>query len=510
KRLKIKILSTKLNTNKLRFSAIGGPGDSLLSTFKQYIKTQNLFQPKEHLLLAVSGGVDSVVLCELCQQAGFNFSIAHCNFQLRGEESNGDEKFVKDLAAHYNVPFFVKQFDTEKYAAENKISIQVAARELRYSWFTSIIDSSKSGDDSNKTGGDSNKMTDVRKNAPINHQQSTINDSPAINHQLSTINFLLTAHHTDDNIETILMNFFKGSGINGLKGILPKQKNIVRPLLFAGKEDILTFANENNLAYREDSSNNSDKYTRNYFRHQLIPGIEKIFPKVKENLADNAERFREINMLYNISVATAKKKLITISGNEVHLPVLKLEKTTALHSVLYEIIKEFGFTSPQVKEVIKLLHSESGKYVQSQTHRILRNRKWLIISPLNTNEADNIILEKNDNEIIFPGGKLRIERKDQPGKIEANPNSVQIDASQIKFPLLLRKWKKGDYFYPLGMQRKKKLSRFFVDTKLSLNQKQKTWVIESRKKIIWIVGQRIDDRFKITNHSKDCLKLTLE
>jgi tRNA(Ile)-lysidine synthase len=477
----------------------------------------------------------------LCQQAGFNFAIAHCNFQLRGEESNGDEKFVKELAAHYNVPFFVKQFDTEKYAAENKTSIQVAARELRYSWFNSILagkekvhsDKKTSTNHQQSTINDAPVINDqpstINGSPAINDQPSTINGSPAINYQPSTINasqtinyqpstinasqtinFLLTAHHSDDNIETILMNFFKGSGINGLKGILPKQKNIVRPLLFAGKEDILTFANKNILAYREDSSNNSDKYTRNYFRHQLIPGIEKIFPQVKENLVDNAERFREINTIYNIAIETAKKKLITKSGNEIHLPVLKLEKTTALHSVLYEIIKEFGFTPQQVKEVIKLLNSESGKYVQSQTHRILRNRKWLIISPLNTNEADNIIVEENDNEIIFPGGKLKMDRKAQPDKIETNPKTVQLDAAQIKFPLLLRKWKTGDYFYPLGMQRKKKLSRFFVDSKLSLNQKQQTWVIESEKKIIWIVGQRIDDRFKITDKTKDCLKFTLE
>ena len=181
----------------------------------------NLFHPKDKLLIAVSGGVDSVVLCELCKRSGYDFSIAHCNFQLRGEESNEDENFVKELAAKYEVEFFVKKFDTAKYAAENKVSIQVAARELRYEWFKQLLNSSTR--------------------------------QPA--------NYLLTAHHADDNIETILMNFFKGSGINGIKGILPKQGNIVRPLLFTKKEDLLSFATENKLAYREDSSNSSDKYT---------------------------------------------------------------------------------------------------------------------------------------------------------------------------------------------------------------------------------------------------------
>lgn len=472
---------------------------NLLSSFQQCIKKENLFQPKQRLLLAVSGGVDSVVLCELCQQAGYDFAIAHCNFQLRKEESDGDEKFVEALAKKYAVEYFVKKFDTEKYAAQNKISIQVAARELRYEWFNFLVEANKADGSKEMTDDRKEKITDVSKYLLFKKT----------GYQLSTINYILTAHHADDNIETILMNFFKGTGINGLKGILPKQKNVLRPLLFAGKEDILLFAKENGLAYREDSSNSSDKYTRNYFRNQLIPGLQKVFPQVKENLLDNAERFREINTLYNLSIENTKKKLIIFEGKEMHLPVLKLLKTAALHSVLFEIIKEVGFTAAQTNEVLKLLNSESGKYIQSPTHRILRNRKWLIISPLNDLEANHFLIKEKDTVIIFSGGKLSIEKEVNPGKIQADKNAAQLDALQIQFPLILRKWKTGDYFYPLGMQKKKKLSRFFIDQKLSLNEKQQAWVIESDKKIIWVVGHRIDDRFKIKDGSANILKFSL-
>lgn len=438
----------------------------MLKQFQQYIITENLFQPKDRLLIAVSGGVDSVVLCELCRQAGFDFAIAHCNFQLRGKEADEDENFVKRLAEKYNVQFFVKKFDTEKYATENKLSIQVAARDLRYEWFSGLI----------------NRST----NKPIN--------------------YLLTAHHADDNIETILMNFFKGSGINGIKGILPKLEKIMRPLLFAKKNELEGFAREYELAYREDSSNSSDKYTRNYFRNQLIPGLEKVFPQVKENIIDNAARFRDINILYKQALDTIIKKLVTVKGNEFHIPVLKLLNTPALPTILYEIIKEAGFSAHQTGEVIKLLKSESGKFIQSATHRILHNRKWLIISPLNSTGIDHYLIVGDEREMNFTGGKIIIE-KITAQKIIADNNIAMLDTLKIKFPLLLRKWKQGDYFYPLGMQKKKKLSRFFIDQKLSLNEKENTWVIEMNKKIIWVVGKRIDDRFKITDQSKEILKL---
>lgn len=444
----------------------------LQQQFAAYIKAGNLFQQKDKLFIAVSGGVDSVVLCELCKEAGYDFAVAHCNFQLRGAESDGDEEFVKGLAAKYAVELFVKKFETEKYASENKLSIQVAARELRYAWFYQLI------------------------------KQET--NEP--------INYILTAHHANDNIETLLMNFFKGTGIAGLQGIHSKSgKNnrLVRPLLFAKKEQLLQYAKENQLPYREDSSNLSDKYTRNYFRNQLIPSLQEFYPQAEDNLLDNIRRFKDIHVLYGRSVDTLKKKLVFKKGNEFHIPVLKLLKTPALHTVVYEIIKDFDFTAAQAEDVIKLLGSDSGKYITSQTHRILHNRNWLIISTLQTKEAAHFIIEEKDAQIIFFDHKLTIEKNDKPGKIDPAPAIAQLDVQDIKFPLLLRRWKQGDYFYPLGMKKKKKLSRFFIDHKLSLLQKEDTWVIEMNKKIVWVVGHRIDDRFKVTAQTKEVLKLTL-
>jgi tRNA(Ile)-lysidine synthase len=451
---------------------------NLLKEFQQFIKKQNLFQPKDKLLLAVSGGVDSVVLCELCKQAGYNFIIAHCNFQLRGEESERDEKFVRSLEKKYKVEVLVKKFDTGKYAAENKLSIQVAARELRYAWFNEVI----------KT-----------------------------NSKLPIPGYILTAHHANDNAETLLMNFFKGTGINGLKAILPKHDHIIRPLLFAKKEALVDFAKACKLEFVEDSSNASDKYTRNYFRNELIPGLQKVFPQVAENLLNNIERFREIEMLYQQSISLHKKKLLEPKGNETHIPVLKLLKTEPLHTIVYEIIKDYGFTAHQTGEAIDLLKSESGKYIQSSSHRIIKNRNWLIISPNESTEASNILIEKGDKEIKFQHGKIAIEFLSAANYKMKSANSIaQMDAATIKFPLLLRKWKKGDYFYPLGMQSppagragKKKLSRFFIDQKLSVTQKEKTWVIEMDKKIIWVAGLRLDDRFKITDRTTDILRITL-
>jgi tRNA(Ile)-lysidine synthase len=224
----------------------------------------------------------------------------------------------------------------------------------------------------------------------------------------------------------------------------------------------------------------------------------------------NIERFREIEMLYNQAVYQIKKKLLEPKGNEIHIPVLKLLKTASLHTIVYEIIKDYGFTAHQAVEVISLLKSESGKYIQSATHRVLKNRNWLIISPNENKEADNIPVEEKDRQIEFQQGKISIELLTTTNhKLQTTNQIAQLNADEIKFPLLLRKWKKGDYFYPLGMQKKKKLSRFFIDQKLSLLQKEKTWVIEMDKKIIWVVGLRIDDRFKITANTKNILQISL-
>jgi len=440
---------------------------NLLERYKSYIKKENLFQSKDRLLLAVSGGIDSVVLCELCKQGGYDFAIAHCNFQLRGNDSELDAQFVKKLAEKYQVTFYQNTFNTKKIAKEAKKSIEETARDLRYTWFEEIRN--------------------------------------ANSHQ-----YILTAHHADDNIETVIMNFFRGTGIKGLRGILPKHHKIIRPLLFARRDEIGVFFENNNLEFVSDYTNLRDDFTRNYFRNKFIPFIERYFPEADENILKNILRFREVEQLYQQSIQLHKKKLLEQKGEEFHIPVLKLQKAEPLSTIVYEMIKDFGFTSHQTNDAIALLQSESGKYIQSSTHRIIKNRNWLIISPNQTQLAQNILIEEKDKQIDFSGGLLELKKIfNIQYSISNNQLEAQLDADEIKFPLLLRKWKQGDYFYPLGMNKKKKLSRFFIDQKLSLTEKENIWVIETNKKIIWVVGMRIDNRFKITTAIKNILQINL-
>ncbi len=455
---------------------------SLVLKFQNIIRQQNLFHQKDKLLLAVSGGVDSVVLCELCKQAGFDFIIAHCNFQLRGEESERDEQFVRELGEKYGVEVLVKKFDTEHYASENKLSTQEAARNLRYTWFEELVRSRES----------------------------------EVGSQISK--YLLTAHHSDDNIETVLMNFFRGTGLHGLTGIPAINKYIKRPLLNFSKEELLAFAKENKLEFVEDSSNISSKYTRNFFRNELIPAISKVYPQVNDNLQNNIQRFKEIEKLYQLSVGELKKKICKQKGNvqkdsigELHIPVNKLMQYNN-KALIYEIIHPYNFQEKQVDEVMKLAESDSGKYITSpdNQYRIIKHRKWFIICPTRDIESKNMVIEADDKNVLFALGKLSIEEFPTTNYKLPTTNTIAIlDSKEIKFPLLLRKWKTGDYFYPLGMKKKKKISRFLIDAKLSKTEKENIWVLESKQRICWVVGHRIDDRFKLTDSTKEVLKISL-
>jgi tRNA(Ile)-lysidine synthase len=471
---------------------------TLLKRFKDFVNKEHLFTVKDTLLLAVSGGVDSVVLCELCYQGGYDFVIAHCNFQLRGEESERDEAFVRELGKKYGKEVVVKRFDTQQYATQQKVSIQVAARELRYAWFEEIVGRESSIANPGEPG---NRKTAI-------HQASRTADPGTPNAKLRTI---LTAHHLDDNIETLLMKFFKGTGIAGLRGILPRQGKLLRPLLFAKKEELVQFAGDNKLLWVEDSSNAQDKYARNYLRHQVLPLLQQLYPDVVNNLADNLARFREVEGLYHQAVESHKKKLLEYKGNEIHIPVLKLQRSEPLGSLLYEITKPYGFSAAQIPDIIHLLDSESGRYMVSATHRIIKNRNWLIIAPLEAAAANHIIIEENDTAISFAGGYLQLSTIGVADiRLPAVDSIGLADRKHIHFPLLLRPWKAGDYFYPLGMQKKKKISRFLIDQKLSKTAKEKVWVLESNKKIIWVAGMRIDDRFKITGSTQQVLRMELK
>lgn len=435
----------------------------LLHQFISNYQSKNLFTKKDRLLVATSGGVDSVVLCKLCELADLDFGIAHCNFQLRGHDSDRDEAFVKEFAERLKVPFYSIRFDTKKYAGENKVSTQVAARELRYNWFEEIA--SKNNYD-----------------------------------------YILTAHHADDNIETVVMAFFRGTGIKGLTGIKAKNNKLRRPLLFAKRKELEDFLKEYKLAFVQDNSNFHNDYTRNYFRNKIIPVIAGVYPEAEENILDNIERLKGASLLYDEAVAIKRKKLVRQKGNELHIPVLLLHQQNAIQTLLYEIVKDFGFSPAQLKDVLQLLQSESGKYVLSPTHRILRNRKHLVISPLTEIENTVIIIEEPGN-YLFVYGTIALKKTDGFPAINADCNTALIDAKNVQFPLILRPWKIGDYFYPLGMQKKKKLSRFFIDKKLSMIEKEKVWVLEMSKRIIWVVGHRIDDRFKLTDQTSTFIKI---
>lgn len=437
----------------------------MLETFLRFFKQRQLSLGQQKFLLAVSGGLDSVVLCELSRQAGMHVAIAHCNFNLRGEESARDEAFVRSLAVKYNVEIFVAQLETAKYAAEQKLSIQEAARNLRYQWFE-----------------------ELRKANGFSH--------------------VLLAHHADDTIETLLFHFFRGTGIDGLTGIPQQNGRILRPMLHLRRSEIEAFAKANSLQWVEDSSNAESKYSRNFLRNEIIPQLKTVFPQVENALLRNIERLQGVQKIYAESIQAVKKKVCDSKGEEVHIPVLKLLRYKHT-SLPYEIIKDFGFGEGAVGELWKLAEAESGRYIGNGQYRIIRHRRWFIIAPVAAT-ATTFVLEKDDDFLQFGESSLRLQRfKKDKLPLDSSSTTAQLDAAEIHYPLVLRKWKAGDYFYPLGMQKKKKLARFFIDQKLSKTEKEKVWVLESHKRIVWVVGLRIDDRFKLTEKTTDVLRVTL-
>lgn len=445
---------------------------NLTTQFKRHWVKQfpNWNQNDVHLLLAVSGGVDSVVLVDLIKNAGFSFSIAHCNFQLRGSDSMRDELFVSSLKGATEI--FVKKFTTSDYASDHKIAIQEAARKLRYQWFAELL-----------------KELQLKFDKQI---------------------LLVTAHHGDDNIETVLMNFFRGTGIQGMRGILPFQadNSLIRPLLLFRKQQLIDYAIQHQLNFVEDISNESDKYTRNFFRNQLIPQIQSIFPDVEENILGNIERFKEVATIYQDAIDLKLKKICEQKGKEIHIPILKLKQETAIATILWELIKKYGFSAAQVNELIKILDAENGAYIASLSHRVIKNRKWLIIAEKEKMDSSIHLIEAEDKKISFSNGTLHLTKlADSTVPIKTDPSFAILDLDKIQFPLLLRKLKQGDYFYPLGMQKKKKVSRFLIDLKLSKTQKENCWVMESNKKIVWVVGFRIDDRFKLQSNATKILQV---
>jgi tRNA(Ile)-lysidine synthase len=437
----------------------------VLSAFRKHIHENHLCNKGEKILLAVSGGADSMMMADLFIKEGFSTGIAHCNFQLRGEDSDRDELLVKNFSLKNNIPFYQIRFETETFALEEKLSIEEAARILRYEWFEKIR---------------------------------------AHNQYL----FIATAHHLNDNNETLLFNFFRGTGIHGLHGIPVKQGKIIRPMLFLIKQEIRDYVIQNEIPYAEDITNLSDNYTRNFLRNTIIPQLEKYFPGLEKRLSQNIKRFAEAEQLYNESVDRYRRYLIEEKENEFFIPVLKLKKCIPLDTIAYEIFKQWNFSYEQSQQIIQLIDREPGKTIASQTHRLIRDRKWFIISPLSEKNISHLLIEKGQSIAETAGIVFHLSLHPADGFIlSTNENTASLDASKVTFPLLLRPWKQGDYFYPLGLGKKKKLSRFFIDKKIPLHEKEKIWVLESEKRIIWVVGMRIDDRFKITDKTKEVLRI---
>lgn len=446
-----------------------------LARFRDFVVTEHLFHPRQPLLLAISGGLDSVVLSHILAGLGYETILAHVNFGLRGEESDADQAFVASWAQQLGVPFHTIRVDTDLYRREHRLSIQEAARNLRYGW-----------------------LEELRAGISAIHPSQRAR--------------LLTAHHLDDNIETQLLHFFRGTGLAGMRGMLPGTPLLARPLLFARRVELEAYATLHGLSWREDRSNAEDTYDRNFLRLRVIPLLAERFPAIGDNLAANLRRFREAEALKDKALSPLIHKLFQVDGaHGWKIPVEALRMLSFRETFLWEVLKGLGFQTGQLADLLHLLDSGSGRWVASASHRVVRHRAWLLIHPLNLESTPIFVLDEDEGSINAPGGRFSWTLTDRPaGELSRDPGMVWLDAADLRFPLLLRRWRKGDYFYPLGLGKKKKVARFLIDERMSLPDKERTWVVESDRRIIWVVGLRIDERFKVTPGSRRILRLELQ
>ncbi len=445
----------------------------MISAFTSFITANKLFRREDKILLAVSGGMDSVTMTELFHRAGFNFGIAHCNFSLRGMESDADSTFVETLAMSFGVPFFSITFNTSTYAEDHGISIQMAARELRYPWFEAI----------RKDHG---------------------------------YDYIATAHHLDDQAETFFINLIRGTGISGLHGIIPAQGKLIRPMLFTSRQEIELFVKSEALQYREDSSNASDKYTRNKIRHQLLPVLKAMNPEFITSLTETIDKIRGFEEIGQVAVNKIRHKIMRSMDGQTTMDIDRLSKLHPRDAFAWELLCPFGFSQAQVANILQSLGRESGKTFYSQEYRLIRDRDKLIITRRkdpesgHSDEDELIFIEKGVEQVINPICLYLAQKENFPGiQIPVSKEVASLDFDKLVFPLTLRKWRSGDSFYPFGMQRKQKLSDFFINSKVSLARKENTWLLCSGSKIVWVVGLRIDNRFRITGKTKCILKIRL-
>ncbi|MFN8258752.1 MAG: tRNA lysidine(34) synthetase TilS [Bacteroidales bacterium] len=442
----------------------------MLKFFNKYYKENLHLDEKTKVILAISGGADSATMLDLYAKSHYACCIAHCNFQLRDNESDKDELFVEYLSKKHKLPYFKVRFDTKSYARQNGISIEMAARELRYQWFEELRQS-------------------------IGYQ------------------YIATAHHQDDIIETFFINLLRGTGLRGLTGIKPISGHIIRPMLFTNHVSILNYCKNENLDFREDSTNTDVTIIRNKLRHLVIPLLKQVNQTSTENILKSIENLQESEKVFSNEIENAKKILNIENQGILKINIQKLKQLNPIRTYLFEMLRPYGFNPTQIKDIELILDSISGKTICSRTHKLIKDRDDLIVTP---NEVETSFLKtisENDNEVLLTENQKLVIRKlkmTEGFKLPTETNIAALDLDKISFPLNIRQWEQGDSFFPLGMTQRKKLSDFFVNEKFSLPEKNQTLILLSENQIIWLIGKRIDNRFKITNETKNILLITLE
>ncbi len=437
----------------------------MIGRFISFIDENRLFGKSGKLLLAVSGGIDSVAMAALFNQAGYTFAIAHCNFRLRGAESDGDEAFVRELASGYKVPFYSKAFDTTTLAAHSGNSVQMMARELRYGFFEEI----------------------------------------AVKHGYDHIT---TAHNLDDQVETFFINLMRGCGIAGLHGIRLKQDRVVRPMMFATRSDIETYVSNNDLAFREDSSNRKTDYVRNRIRHRIIPLFTEINPGFGREMDQNIKRLKDTEDIYRQYINIIRRELVREEDGLVIFDKAGLKKLSPLPAFLFEFFSPYGFNAADAAQIAAALDGIPGKRFFSSGHELLIDRNDVLVTTRAESGPEEVMIGEDARRIEEgPGITVSIHPANEY-IIPDDQNTASLDYDKLSFPLRLRRWKKGDAFFPLGMEKRKKLSDFFIDEKVPRIIKQRKWVLCSGNDIVWVVGMRIDQRYKVGNETRMvyCLK----
>ena len=441
----------------------------MLDQFLQFIEQNQLCSPHDSTLLAVSGGIDSTVMLYLFREAGYNVAVAHANFQLRGAESDGDQEFVTAVCKAFNIQLHTRSFKTEEYAWQKSLSIQMAARELRYAWFRELA-------------------------------------------QSKNYTRVATAHHFDDTMETILLNLTRGAGLDGLSGIPVKSGLMIRPMMFASRKQVEKYADTHGIVWREDASNQTDNYQRNYIRHHVMPHLRQVNPSLDETWRGGCEKVNlEIGILQH-AYERWKSEFVREHQGRIMIAKAALDDYPGNHAMLWRYIRNFGFNFDQAADVQRAFNGQPGKRFYSASHQLVIDREQVIIvdrkgewSELRLNGMNEQyylgpwILTIQDNAESVPLGDHR----------SLDKHTVVVDASKLSLPLIWRKWKPGDYFYPLGLGHRKKLSDFFIDEKLAVVDKEVATVIESGGDIIWVSGHRVDDRFKITSNTVKRIQLTI-